>query len=90
MAAAARQLGKFGLRELNGWFEMVKANFKVTGMDCASCANTIKKAVSGVEGVQQAEVSFASGKMGVDYDPLKASPDKIREAVKKAGYGTAI
>lgn len=59
-------------------------------MDCASCALTVKKAVAGVEGVQQAEVSFASGRMGVEYDPLKANPQKIRDAVKKAGYGTAI
>lgn len=69
---------------------MVKAGFKLTGMDCASCALTIKKAVGSVEGVQQADVSFSMGKMVVDYDPSKASPDKIREAVKKAGYDTAI
>ena len=69
---------------------MVKASFKVTGMDCASCALTVKKAVKQVEGVSEADVSFSMGKMLVDYDPAKASPDKIREAVKNAGYGTAI
>lgn len=75
------------LKEVAG---MVKAGFKVAGMDCASCAATVKKAVQSVEGVKQADVSFAMGKMVVDYDPGKASPDKIREAVKKSGYDTAI
>ena len=69
---------------------MVKAAFKVTGMDCASCALTIRKAVKQVEGVNEADVGFTAGKMVVDYDPVKASPQKIREAVKKAGYDTAI
>jgi Cu+-exporting ATPase len=68
----------------------MKANFKVSGMDCASCAATIKKAVGKVAGVSGVDVSFASGKMAVDYDPRAASPTQIREAVKKAGYDTAV
>ena len=68
----------------------MKANFKVSGMDCASCAATIKKAVGKVAGVSGVDVSFASGKMNVDYDPRTVSADKIREAVKKAGYETAV
>lgn len=69
---------------------MVRANFKVTGMDCASCALTVKKAVKALQGVNEADVSFAAGTMSVDYDPRQANPTQIREAVKKAGYDTAV
>lgn len=69
---------------------MVWAAFKITGMDCGSCAAAIKKSVASVPGVKEAEVSFAGGRMEVDYDPRQASPAQIREAVKKAGYDTAV
>ncbi len=69
---------------------MVKAAFKVTGMDCASCAHAVSKAVSKIAGVAGVDVSFAAGKMEVDYDPRRASPTQIRDAVKKAGYDTAV
>ncbi len=68
----------------------MKAGFKVTGMDCASCALTVKKAVKAVPGVSSADVSFAAGTMQVDYDPRQASPAQIRDAVKNAGYDTAV
>ncbi|MFN2134538.1 MAG: heavy metal translocating P-type ATPase [Candidatus Promineifilaceae bacterium] len=34
--------------------------FKVQGMDCANCAKTIESAVAGMNGVEQAELSFAT------------------------------
>ncbi|MFN3369354.1 MAG: heavy-metal-associated domain-containing protein, partial [Thermus sp.] len=36
--------------------------FRVEGLDCADCALKVEKALSGVPGVVQAQVSFASGK----------------------------
>ncbi len=65
---------------------MVKAKFKVGGMDCASCALTIEKSVKQLGGVKEAKASFANGELSVDYDPKSAKPEDIRKKVEQAGY----
>ena len=57
--------------------------FHVDGMDCASCARTVQKVVSGVEGVREAQVFFGNATLLVDGD---ASPASIQAAVRRAGY----
>jgi len=66
---------------------MKKKVLSVTGMTCTSCARAIEKSVSKVEGVTNVSVNFATEKLIVEFDESKASIEKIREAVKRAGYG---
>ncbi|WAM36683.1 heavy metal translocating P-type ATPase [Caldicellulosiruptor acetigenus] len=66
---------------------MEKKTLSVTGMTCASCARAIEKSVSKVEGVSNVSVNFALEKLIVEFDESKASIDKIKEAVERAGYG---
>lgn len=66
---------------------MKKKVLSVTGMTCTSCAKAIEKSVSKVEGVANVSVNFATEKLIVEFDESKASIEKIREAVKRAGYG---
>ena len=47
--------------------------FRVEGMDCASCARTVEKAVAALDGVRAAEVSFGTATMLVDGDGRPAS-----------------
>jgi len=63
-----------------------KETFRVGGMHCAGCAASVEKALSGVEGVGSAEVSFAAESAGVRYDPARVDPDRLRRAVREAGY----
>jgi Cu+-exporting ATPase len=56
-------------------------------MTCASCVRRIEKALDRVEGVRQANVNLATEKAHVVYDPHVASPERMRAAVEKAGYG---
>ncbi len=65
---------------------MLKTTFDVSGMHCASCANTIEKKVKGLSGVSACQVNFGTNKMSVDYDPKKVSSTQIRDTVTKAGY----
>jgi P-type Cu+ transporter len=60
--------------------------FPVTGMTCASCVRRIEKALSRVEGVQEANVNLATEQAHVVFDPTAASVEQMREAVEKAGY----
>ncbi|MFC2025154.1 heavy metal translocating P-type ATPase [Chloroflexota bacterium] len=66
-----------------------KARIHVTGMTCTTCAATIEKGLSETLGVEQANVSFASEKASVEYDPSKVSLGKIKDAVSQLGYGVA-
>jgi len=62
-------------------------SFPVTGMTCASCVRRIEKALSKVDGVQEASVNLATEKVTVVFDPSVASAQHMQAAVEKAGYG---
>ena len=69
----------------------VKASLKETtltlkGMSCASCASSIQKAVQRVDGVQSAQVNFATEQMSVDYDERRVGLETIQAAIADAGY----
>lgn len=65
---------------------MKNKTYEISGMTCASCAKTIEKAVSKLDGIYDATVNFASEKLTVKYDEDRAKEQVIIEAVKKAGY----
>ncbi len=65
---------------------METRHLRVTGMGCASCANTIEQAVRGVSGVQQCNVNFSAEQATVEYDPKATDLDRIQKAVEDAGY----
>lgn len=64
----------------------MKVSFKVKGMTCASCANTIEKALKVVNGVSKASVNFAGNSAAVEYDAVKTSVPQLKLAVSKVGY----
>ena len=65
---------------------MAEKNYTVTGMSCASCANTVEKALNKNNDIN-ASVNFATEKLNIEYDEKKYNFDKIREIVESAGYG---
>lgn len=67
-----------------------RASFPVTGMTCASCADTIAGSLKGLEGVYEASVNLATERASVAYDPSKVDAVKLRQAVESAGYGVVI
>ena len=66
--------------------DQTEVTFPVTGMTCASCVRRIEKALTRVEGVQQASVNLATEKANVRYDAHATSLEQLRAAVKRAGY----
>ncbi|RTH02780.1 heavy metal translocating P-type ATPase [Thermus scotoductus] len=59
--------------------------FRVEGLDCADCALKVEKALSGVPGVVQAQVSFASGKAYLHLEVPGAEKEAER-VVSALGY----
>ncbi|MEX2442522.1 MAG: heavy metal translocating P-type ATPase [Alkalispirochaeta sp.] len=56
------------------------------GMSCASCAQTIEKALSKVPGVRSAGVNFAAEQATLHYDPSVVGVTQFKEAVEGVGY----
>ncbi|MFO7245549.1 MAG: cation-translocating P-type ATPase [Bacillota bacterium] len=64
--------------------DVVVSRYRVAGLTCADCAETVRRAVSAVEGVDEVEVSFATGLMRVAHHrPVDA---EVVAAVRRAGY----
>lgn len=59
-------------------------------LTCPSCIAKIEKALATVEGVERAEVRFNSGKIEVDHDADRVSPNALVGLVQKAGYGSKV
>jgi Cu+-exporting ATPase len=64
-----------------------EVTFPVTGMTCASCVRRIEKALGKLDGVSAANVNLATEKATVTYDPHLATPETLKAAIEKAGYG---
>lgn len=65
---------------------MKTATFKIEGMHCDGCANTIKTLIEREPGVQMADVSFKRGEAQILYDPQTVTEDRLVTAVQKPGY----
>jgi len=65
-----------------------QATIQITGMTCAACANRIEKGLSGVEGVELANVNFALERASVTYNPEKVELARLEQKIVQLGYGT--
>ncbi|AUB57865.1 copper-translocating P-type ATPase [Methanobacterium sp. MZ-A1] len=64
-----------------------KAEIKISGMHCASCALNVEKSLQGLEGVGEAQVNFGTEKATVEYDPDKLKLQDLEKTVEDVGYG---
>lgn len=62
----------------------------VPGMTCAACPITVKKALSKVDGVSKAEVSYEKRLAVVTFDDSKTSVQKLTKASADAGYPATV
>ena len=81
------------VRKLGYDVEETKTNskyitFSVEGMDCGSCAKSIEKHLNNLSYVNDAQVSFSTGKMQVDFEGNKTK--NIEKEVSKIGYSATL
>lgn len=67
-----------------------KATLRISGMHCTSCAGIITKSINKLPGVTDAQVSFATEKARVSFDPRQTSEAAIIAQIKKAGYRAEV
>ena len=68
-------------------FAMQTQQLNVTGMTCGGCVGKVTRALNEVSGVRDAKVSLPTGATSVEYDERLTSPDQLKAAVQRAGYG---
>ena len=66
------------------------ATLSVPGMTCAACPITVKKALSKVEGVSNAAVSFEKREAIVTFDDAKTTVERLTQATGDAGYPSTV
>jgi mercuric ion binding protein len=72
------------------WAATRTVTLSVPGMTCVTCPITVKKALTQVAGVQQAEVSFEKREAVVTFDDAKTTAAALTEATKNAGFPSTV
>lgn len=65
----------------------LKINLPISGMSCASCAQTIENSLKTLNGVHQANVNFANETASVTFNPTITNMSNIQSNIEKIGYG---
>ncbi|MFQ3293860.1 MAG: Cu+-exporting ATPase [Halobacteriales archaeon] len=60
--------------------------FDVGGMSCANCSSTVGSSLEALEGVDEANVNYATDDASVTFDPDLVGLDEIFAAVSNSGY----
>jgi len=66
--------------------EKKKAELKISGMHCATCAINIEDSIRKLDNVTKAQVNFGTDTAHIEFDPAKVSLTELEKAVKDAGY----
>lgn len=69
---------------ISNFKSMIKKTYKVSGMDCTSCAMLIESDLEDA-GVKST-CRYAAQMLEVEFDEQETSEQTIKEVVKKSGY----
>ncbi len=68
----------------------MEKSLKIEGMTCAACAKAVERAVKRLQGINEANVNFATEKLNINFDEIKVSIQDIQAAIEKSGYKAVI
>lgn len=72
------------------WATPRTVTLSIPTMDCPVCPITVKKALTRVDGVTKAEVTFDKRQAVVTFDDAKASVAALTQATQDAGYPSTV
>ena len=72
------------------WAATKTVTLSVPSMTCATCPITVKKALTKVEGVIEAKVTWEPKEAVVTYDDAKTNPSALTKATENAGYPSTV
>ena len=59
----------------------------VTGMMCGGCPIKLSLALKQSIGVEDVQISLASGEVTVRYDDARTSPSQLKDVIIRTGFG---
>jgi periplasmic mercuric ion binding protein len=68
------------------WASPKTVTLNVSGMTCAACPITVKKALEKVSGVSKIDVQYEKKQVVVTFDDTKTNVDALVKATANAGY----
>ncbi len=78
------------IKNLGYGVTLVKKNFPVLNLSCASCAGSSETAIINLRGVLSASVNFASTTLTVEYFPNETNPFEMQKALRAIGFDMLI
>ncbi|QWC00246.1 cation transporter [Mycoplasmatota bacterium] len=69
---------------------MKSVEYKVDGMTCSGCENSVKKVIKQLPGVHEVEASHIGKTVFVYYDEKQVKEGDIMNQVKKLGYQVEV
>lgn len=75
---------------LSAWAKPQTVTLDLPTMNCAMCPITVKKALTKVEGVTKAEVSYEKKQAVVTFDDARTNANALVEATTNAGYPATV
>lgn len=66
--------------------DMQNMTFKVSGMSCMGCVNSVKRLLTALAGVGSVDVDLGAGRVDVSYDPGQVQVQAMRSAIESGGY----
>ncbi|NWN81910.1 MAG: heavy-metal-associated domain-containing protein [Halomonas sp.] len=71
---------------MNSSVSLKTTTLRSSEFSCPSCVEKIETRLKGLDGVESAEVKFASGRVIVSHDPEKASVHNLVDAIAEVGF----
>jgi copper chaperone CopZ len=68
---------------------MIKQIFRVTDMECPSCAMRLEGLEDDLPGVKRVRASYVKQQIEVEYDDIRLTPADIIAAIQGLGYTVA-
>ncbi len=72
------------------WAMTQTVTLSVSGMTCATCPITVKKALTKVDGVTKVDIIFEKREATVSFDDTKTSVQKLTKVTEDAGYPSTV
>lgn len=64
---------------------MTSQSYRVAGMTCGHCANSVREGLASLAGVSEVAVNLETGEVRVD-SAAPLDDARVREAIAEAGY----
>ena len=69
---------------------MATTTLRVEGMTCGACTSAVESAFKNVDGAGSVSVSLVMSRAVVQHDPLKLSPESVKDMIEDRGFDAEV